>query len=406
MTAMPWGAALSPRYDELVAPLRPLLARIRAGAVGRELERRLPVAEIRWLVDGGIGALRVPLDQGGAGANLPELFELLIEVAAADSNLAQALRGHLGFAEDVLGSPASARRDRWLRRLAAGELVGPAWSEAGPQAARDEFATRLVTQGDGWQLDGTKFYTTGSLYADWIDVGVTGPDGESLSATVRRDAPGVTVVDDWNGFGQTLTASGTAHFSAVAVAAEDVIDAAGRWRYAPAFYQLVHLATLAGIGRALASEVAAEVARRTRSYSNGNAPRVAQDPQILQVVGRLQGAAYAAGALVAQNARTLQLAYEARLTRDEAQEEAARIRAELETAQAQTVVSDLILQACTEGFDALGASATLKPLALDRFWRNARTLASHNPRVYKQRIVGDFAVNGTPPPEQWRIGVA
>jgi hypothetical protein len=44
--------------------------------------------------------------------------------------------------------------------------------------------------------------------------------------------------------------------------------------------------------------------------------------------------------------------------------------------------------------------------ARDRYWRNARTLASHNPRICKDPIVGDYAVNGTNPPYQWRIGQA
>ena len=35
-----------------------------------------------------------------------------------------------------------------------------------------------------------------------------------------------------------------------------------------------------------------------------------------------------------------------------------------------------------------------------------RTLSSHNPRIYKDRIVCDFSVNGTLPPYQWRIGKA
>ena len=34
---------------------------------------------------------------------------------------------------------------------------------------------------------------------------------------------------------------------------------------------------------------------------------------------------------------------------------------------------------------------------LDRHWRNARTLASHNPRVYKARILGDWLINGKDP---------
>ena len=48
-------------------------------------------------------------------------------------------------------------------------------------------------------------------------------------------------------------------------------------------------------------------------------------------------------------------------------------------------------------FDALGASGTYESLRLDRHWRNARTLASHNPRSYKERILGDWLVNGADP---------
>ena len=70
------------------------------------------------------------------------------------------------------------------------------------------------------------------------------------------------------------------------------------------------------------------------------------------------------------------------------------------------IVTDLILESTAIVFDALGASATLRPAGLDRYWRNARTISSHNPRIYKDRIVGDFAVNGTLPPPQWRIGQA
>lgn len=90
----------------------------------------------------------------------------------------------------------------------------------------------------------------------------------------------------------------------------------------------------------------------------------------------------------------------------QAHEAAAIAEAEIEIWQAQTVVSQLVLDATANVFDALGASATLRPQALDRHWRNARTITSHNPRIYKDRIVGEFAVKGTLPAGQWRIGVA
>ncbi|MBD1550645.1 acyl-CoA dehydrogenase family protein [Pseudomonas typographi] len=399
-TAQAWGAPPSARYERLAAPFRPLFARIGAGAVEREVSRRLPATELGWLKDSGFTALRVPVEFGGAGASLAELFALLTELGQADSNLVQALRSHFGFAESILNSRDVQRRERWLERLGRGETVGPANSETG-DAKREAFSTRLLADGANWRLEGSKFYTTGALFADWIDVGATTPDGARVTATVRRDAPGVEVVDDWNGFGQTLTASGTAHFREVAVKADEVIDKDQRFAYSPAFYQLFHLANLAGIGRAMSDEVARAVAARTRTFSIGNADRVAQDPQILAVVGQVRSAAYCAGAIATQNALALERAFEARHSPE--QEQAVAI-AELEVCQSLNVVSDLIIDAAGRLFDALGASATLRPQALDRFWRNARTLASHNPRVYKARIVGDFAVNGTAPPEQWKIG--
>ena len=385
-----WGAVPSAGYEDLAQRFRPLFARIREGAVDRELERRLPIQELQWLKEAGFTTVRVPKAYGGAGASLPELFNLLIELAEADSNLVQSLRGHFGFCENLLNSRDREYQGIWLERLGRGETVSPASGEVG-NAKQLEFGTR---------------YTTGALYADWVDVSANNPDEQRVSVTVRTSDPGVEIIDDWNGFGQTLTASGTTHFREVPVDPINVILAENRFRYSPAFYQTVHTATLAGIGRALAAETAGHVAKRTRSFSSGNAPRVAQDPQVLQVVGNLRSAAYTAGAITALNAQALQRAHEASLSDDEQALTLAVNIAELEVAQSQTIVSDLIIKASGDLFDALSASATLKPLGLDRFWRNARTLSSHNPRIYKSRIVGDFAVNGTPPPAQWRIGVA
>ena len=397
-----WGAGPSPRYDSLAARFRPLFTELREGAARRDRERHLPVAEHARLKAAGFGALRVPEAQGGGGVTLPEFFALLIELSEAESNLTQALRAHFGFLEDVLTSEDEARRARWLGRIGAGDIFGGAWSETGEAAKLEAFSTRVTGPRDDLRLDGTKFYTTGSLFADWIDVGATDEAGEGIGVVVSRHAAGVAVEDDWDGIGQTLTASGTATFTRVTVEAADITRADARFGYAPAFFQLVQLATIAGIGRALATDLASAVAKRTRTYTHAAAPRSAADPQVLQVVGRVRGSAYAAGAIVLKVAEAVQRAADAR-SNPEASEHAVHI-AELESAQAQTVVTDLILNAATIAFDALGASAVTRNAGLDRHWRNARTLASHNPRIYKDRIVGDYAVNGAPPPPQWRVG--
>jgi len=63
-----------------------------------------------------------------------------------------------------------------------------------------------------------------------------------------------------------------------------------------------------------------------------------------------------------------------------------------------------VTRAATELFNALGASDTRVSKALDRHWRNARTVSSHNPVIYKIRNVGDWEVNGSDPTFIWQIG--
>jgi alkylation response protein AidB-like acyl-CoA dehydrogenase len=36
--------------------------------------------------------------------------------------------------------------------------------------------------------------------------------------------------------------------------------------------------------------------------------------------------------------------------------------------------------------------------ALDRHWRNVKVLASHNPSIYKHRILGAYELDGVRPP--------
>ncbi|NLS68257.1 monooxygenase [Bradyrhizobium brasilense] len=400
-----WGSGPSSRYEDLAEPFRPLFRSIRDTAVARDLERRLPYDEIKALRAAGFTTVRVPDEFGGAGATLPELFNLLIELSEADSNVTNSLRSHFGFTEDVLNSADPKRRELWLRRIGEKTLFGNGHSEVGDNKLQ-AFSTTVSSRDGQLVLNGRKYYTTGTLFADWINIAAQHENGEPVGVVVSRHSPGVEVLDDWDGFGQALTASGTTIFKDVPVEGNQVIPVTARFKYSNPFYQLVHLATLAGIGRAAANDVAHLVKQRTRVFSHGNADRVAADPQILQVVGRVRGNAYAAGAIVLKVAEALQRAHEAQLSRDEDRIAATVAIAELELDQAVTVVSSLILEATTIFFDALGASSAARNLSLDRYWRNARTITNHNPRVYRDRIVGDFAVNGTPPPGQYRIGTA
>ena len=384
-------------YETLANRFRPLFRQIAAGTVEREQARELPYEPIRWLKEAGLGAIRVPVAFGGAGASISQLLQLLIELAEADSNIVQSLRGHFAFVEDRLNAPPSPARDAWFARFVAGDLVGNGWTEVGA-VKLGEVITKVRPQGADFVLNGAKYYSTGSIFADWVDVYAQRSDnGADVIAIVDARHAGVSHSDDWDGFGQRTTGSGTSVYIDVPLSAEQVIPFETRFKYQTAFYQLVLLAVLAGIGRAVERDVAQQVRDRKRVFSHGTADTTRGDAQIQQVVGQISAQVYAAEAATLRSAEPLQRAYIARVSDDTEAERQANIDAEIETSKAQIVVSELILRATTDLFNALGASGVSVDKSLDRHWRNARTAASHNPWIYKARIVGDWTINGTEP---------
>lgn len=399
----------TPLVDEVRLELSPLLGEIADGARRREVDGELPREAVRRLQDAGFTALRVPLSHGGRGARLPEVTQLWIDLAAADAHLPQALRGHFALVEDRWWHHRQGEdQTAWFARFARGEIAGNAWSEVGGTGIATQ-QTVLRPDGSGWRLSGSKYYTTGTIFADWIDVYVRRlhPDGteDFAIAVVDAHAPGVTVLDDWDGFGQRGTGSGTTTFDDVRVEGTHVLSFTDRFPYQTALYQLNLLATLVGIGRAALRDVVEEVRRRERNYSHANAARVRDDAQVLAVVGQVAADVYTAEAVTIRVATALQEVADLAGGPDATlRARAANELAEVEASVAQVSVTDLVLQATTRLFDALGASATSRDLALDRHWRNARTVSSHNPRVLKARVVGAYLVNGTPPPYAWAIG--
>ena len=190
----------------------------------------------------------------------------------------------------------------------------------------------------------------------------------------------------------------------VAINRDHILPFENRFKYQTAFYQVVHLATLAGIALSAVDIFTQEVRKRTRIYSHGNAQLVREDAQILQVIGKASAQAYAAETIVLRTAEALDAAYFNHFEGDENADLRANDRAELESSQGQVVISELVLKLTTELFNALGASASTTEKQLDRFWRNARVVSSHNPLIYKEKVIGDWEVNQAPLPYVWQIG--
>ncbi len=397
---------------EIAARFRPVVDDIRDGAGARDRERRLPHDEVGALRAAGLGAARLPRERGGLGLDWPQFGRLLIAVSAADPNVAQILRGHIALVEHALTTADEGFRARWLARIAAGEITGNAWSEAaGSTHARA--GTELHAHPDGTlRVRGRKFYTTGSLFAEWTDaVAHRVSDGRDVAVLVRLDQPGVAVSDDWDGFGQRLTGTGTIVFDDAVADPADVVPVPERVAYQTALYQFVLLAVLAGIARAAVEDTASALRARARSYSHGTAARAADDPQILGLVGEQSALAFAVERTALAVADDLERAHAAAraalaapgAAAEEAVRRAAGI-AEIRAAQAQSFVTRTVTQITSRIFDALGASATARTAGLDRHWRNARTVSSHNPVLFKDRWIGEWEVHGVLPQPLWAVG--
>lgn len=385
--------------EELTRRFRPLFAAIAEGAVSRERERILPFEQVALLRDAGFGAVRVPVEHGGRGASLRQLFGLLIELGEADSNLPQLLRGHFAFLEGRLNVADQPSQRRWFDLAVSGALFGNAQAERGSETGS---STVLTADGDGFHLDGSKYYSTGTLFADWIWSTAT-LDETHVGVALPADAPGVTRVDDWDGFGQRLTGSGTTRFERVRVEADQVIAFSADDRRAhsniTAFYQLVLLASLTGIARRATADAVAFVQPRTRTFGVQGTSSPREDPLVQQVVGQISSRAAAAERIVLSVADELDEVHAAWHAGEASAEDYDRV--EIGAFEAQSVVISLVLDATSRLFEVGGASATSEAARLDRHWRNARTIASHNPLIYRERAVGDYRLNGVSPSTPW-----
>jgi alkylation response protein AidB-like acyl-CoA dehydrogenase len=385
-------SSLSPSIEQTldaIAALRP----------EREAEERLPFEAIDLVRQAGLGALRVPAELGGAGVGSRELFAFLIDLAEADADAAHALRAHYAFVEMMLTSGDAEARERWLGLVADRAILGCAMTELNGNAVDGlTYETKVSGAADDLRLDGTKYFSTGAIFADHIWVSAGGTDGETLQVVVPNAREGVTTVDDWDGFGQRFTGSGTTVFENVHLEPNEVSVTARPGEDRPrshidSVFQLYLWAVVAGILRVTVADAAELMRGRKRSYAYAPTPLPADDPLLAQFVGEIAASAFALEAMVLETAplldRVVASYVDGRGDPDVIQELTLRV------AMVQVHGSEIASRAATRVFDVGGASATRRGAALDRHWRNVRTITSHNPAVYKATGVGAHLVNGT-----------
>ena len=383
--------------EELNRRADALLPQIAAGAAQRERDRQLPYDAVAQIARAGLFTTRIPTRYGGAGGSVKDVIALLIRIASADSNVAQALRPGFGFIEGLLASRAEGaegERERWFERYLQGAVVGNAGWEVG--GANGSISARIVRDGENYRATGSKYYSTGSLYADWVSAVALDEDGQPVSFILPRDRKGLELLDDFDAMGQRLTASGTTHLHDVLVRPEEIrtrtVEEGTRTIVTP-FLQVFLASVQAGIARNALNDAVTFANQHARPIKHSTAGRSVDDPYVELSVGDISARAFTAEAVVLRAAESIDRAWAADL------DAAAVDQAAVDVAQAQYIAAESALKAAELIFDVGGASTTGRAHNLDRHWRNARTVANHNPRHWKAAAVGAWQLKGTPPPK-------
>ena len=378
---------------EAIQAAHELAAIARPQAGKRDQQRKLPWAEVEQFTRSGLGSISIPREYGGPGLSFSALAEVFRVISAADPALGQIPQNQVGILQLIRGAATEQQKEVLFQSVLDGWRIGNAGPERGTKNTL-ELKARLTRQGDGYVISGQKFYSTGALFAHWVAVKALNDDGRQVMAFVRRGSPGLRIVDDWSGFGQRTTASGTVLLNEVPVDAELVIE---NWRIGDgpniqgAVSQLIQAAIDAGIAEAAIDDTIAFVRERARPWIDAGVERASDDPYVIADIGRLKLELHAANALLAKAAKVLDEVNSAPVTVESA------ARASIAVAEAKVLSTEISLLASEKLLELSGSRATLAEFNLDRHWRNARVHTLHDPVRWKYHAVGAFHLNGSLP---------
>ncbi|QKW35736.1 acyl-CoA dehydrogenase family protein [Actinomadura sp. NAK00032] len=185
--------------------------------------------------DKGLWACHLGPDLGGQGYGQVKLA-LLNEILGR-SRWAPSVFGcqapDSGNAEIIAHFGTPEQKDRYLRPLLDGD-ISSSYSMTEPHGGADPtlFTTRAVRDGDGWVINGEKWFSSNARHATFLIVmAVTNPDVSAYEGMsmfiVPADAPGLTTVRNVGVGGEREGSHGYLRYEDVRVPAENLLGDEG-----------------------------------------------------------------------------------------------------------------------------------------------------------------------------------
>ncbi|MDH0563337.1 SfnB family sulfur acquisition oxidoreductase [Acinetobacter courvalinii] len=359
----------------------------------RDQNRILPTEQIIQFSQKGLGGIRVPQQYGGAFVSNKTLAHVFRILTKADANVGQIPQNQFGLLNFINITGSDAQKQFIYTEVLAGKRI----ANGGPEKnAKDTKAiqTTLTLKNGQYLLNGEKFYSTGTSFADWLAIRALHPDGYTVLTIIDRHAAGVEVINDWNGFGQRTTASGTVKLHNVIADPALFFDEriiADTPNVRGAYSQLLQVAIDVGIAEAAFDDTLSSV-RKARPVIDAGVEKASEEHYTLQEVGKLNILLDAAILLLDEAAEYLDELDQ--LTEISAEQAA---RASILVAEAKIYANDAALHISEKLLELGGSRASLSQHNLDQHWRNARVHTLHDPVRWKFHAIGDYYLNGTHP---------
>lgn len=380
--------------EEALEIARNLAEQFKINAVQRDAERILPFEEIEAYSQSGLWAITVPKEYGGAEVSSYTVAQVIALMSGVDGSIGQIPQNHFYGLEILRNNGTEQQKHKLYAEVLKGARFGNALAEFKTKtAAQRQTAIRKTEQ--GYVINGEKFYCTGSLFAHRIPTLVVDENEQQFLAFVPRDSAGLTLIDDWSGFGQRTTGSGTVKFDNVPVLEEDVVrfdTAYSRPTISGPFAQLLHASIETGIAHAAFEETLNRV-RQARPWIDSGVDQVTDDPLTKFELGRVVADVRASEVLLKQAAYAVDAA-KANPT------ETSVAKASLDVAKARAHSTETALKASSKLIELAGSRGSQREDGLDRFWRNARVHTLHDASRWKYYFIADYLLNGVLPPRR------
>jgi SfnB family sulfur acquisition oxidoreductase len=357
----------------------------------RDVNRILPFDELDTLAQSGLLGITVPSEYDGLDISNAILAEIVAILSEADPSIGQIPQNHFYTLEALRTDGSEEQKRFFFARALTGDRFANAISEASLKGAGPQHA-RLAGDGLGYRIDGQKFYSTGALFAEWLAILAHDPAGKLTMSFVPRGTEGVQIIDDWDGFGQRTTGSGTIILHNVYINADAVVahhKGFERPTVIGPVAEITHAGIDLGIARAAFADMVQFVKQAAAADSYG---RSGDQPLIVARIGEIAIRLEAATATVERAGKKVDAA-------QVSPTEQRVIEATLAAAAARVLATEIALEASNALFELAGTSATRIGLNLDRHWRNARTHTLHDPARQKHHAVGNYHLNGITPPQ-------